>query len=624
MKWQRPPPLHEATFRHDGNASLLGGAPIDTVRRWASTSRGPEPRDVGPLGGMGLIVDLIRASAGLRSSGPADTGSHLLPARSASERTRSTSSDLATHLRRVIVRLALVLPLVLAASGGPMAAFGQEGIRLTKEVPATANVLSPVIRTKADSGRPSPRPRMQNSPALAVDPTDSRFVVLANRLDAPDFSCALQVSGNGGAGWVPARPVPKLPKGAEKCYGPEVAFDRSGKLYYLFVGLHTQGNQPMGVFLTTSTDRGRTFSAPRKVLGPIVFQVRLVLDQSRGKNGRLHLVWLQASSDPPLGGLPPTPNPIMAAFSDDGGKTFSRPTRVSDPERARVIAPAVALGADHALHVLYYDLQDDARDYQGLDGPTWEGTWSLVLATSSNAGRTFDAGMVVEEEIVPPERVLLIFTMAPPAVAADHSGRVYAAWHDARNGDWDVFIRASTDGGRTWRGIQRLNDTPEADGRHQYLVRLAVAPEGRLDAIFYDRRGDPENLRADVYSTSSNDGGRRFSPNLKLTSAPSDARIGVKYPVPATGVVEFGSRLGLVSSDYKVSAAWTDTRNSVLAAQQDIFSRQILYSPEKRPSSSGPSAASVAAVGSLVATGILLWRRRTRRTTGQSPDPGRP
>lgn len=47
---------------------------------------------------------------------------------------------------------------------------------------------------------------------------------------------ALHVSGDGGRSWAPIDPVPELPVGAEKCYGPEVAFDRNGVLHYLFVG----------------------------------------------------------------------------------------------------------------------------------------------------------------------------------------------------------------------------------------------------------------------------------------------------------------------------------------------------------------------------------------------------
>ncbi|MGH9283836.1 MAG: sialidase family protein, partial [Acidimicrobiales bacterium] len=313
-----------------------------------------------------------------------------------------------------------------------------------------------------------------NSPALAVDPTDARFVALASRVDNPVFSCRLHLSGDGGRSWVPADPVPRLPAGAERCYAPEVGFDSRGVLYYLFAGLAGRGNRPVGVYLVTSSNQGRRFSAPRKLLGPNVYQVRMAIDRGRSGHDRIHMVWLAPAGPPSLGGLPATPNPIVTSHSDDGGRSFSRPVPVSDPERARVVAPALAVGPDHAVHVLYYDLGRDAVDYQGLEGPTWGETWSLVVSSSTDGGGSFSRGVVVDDAVVPPERVLLIFTMPPPALVAG-PGRLYAAWHDGRNGDWDVFLRASADGGSTWAPTVRLNDDPSGDGRHQYLPRLGMA-----------------------------------------------------------------------------------------------------------------------------------------------------
>jgi hypothetical protein len=414
-----------------------------------------------------------------------------------------------------------------------------------------------------------------NTPMLVADPADPNFVVLANRLDAPDFSCALHLSGDGGRTWAPAQPVPELPPGAEKCYGPEVAFDAAGVLYYLFVGLHGAGNEPMGAFLTTSADRGRSFSAPRQVLGPLNFGVRMGIDPTTGDKGRLHLVWLHATSDPPLGGFGPPPNPILAAFSDDGGLTFSEPVPVSDPSRQRVAAPALALGPDHAVHVGYYDLQDDARDYQGLEGSPWEGTWSLVLASSTDGGGHFRS-RIVDDEIVPHERVMLIFTMPPPALVAG-DGRLCAAWTDARHGDADVLLRCSGDGGQRWQELRRVNDDPLGNERTQYLPHLSLSPGGRLDAVFYDRRDDSEDLLNDVSFTYSTDGGGSFAPNLRLTSDPSLSLIGQEYAiVSAEGLVEFGSRLALLSRPEAAVAAWADTRNSLpTTTGQDVFATQV-------------------------------------------------
>lgn len=443
-------------------------------------------------------------------------------------------------------------------------------VEVSTDVPATANDLRAT--------------RAQNSPAVAVDPTDPRFVALAHRVDAPEFDCALQVSGDEGRSWMPADPVPELPEGAEKCYAPELAFDTEGRLYYLFVGLTGRANAPMGVYLTTSDDRGTTFSEPRKVLGAGNFQVRIALDPTRGERGRLHLVWLQTQEDFNLGGFSPPPNPIMAAYSDDGGATFSEPARVSEPGSQRAVAPAVALSPDGAVHVAYYDLQDDARDYQGLEGPLWDGNWSVVMASSYDGGDSFNDGVIVDDRLVPPERVMLIFTMPPPAVAADHAGRVYTAWHDARHGDWDALLSRSTDQGRTWQEPQTLGDTEPGTKGHQSLPQVSVAPDGRVDVVFYDRRHDPDNVRNDVFYAYSRDGGVTFANDTKLTSESSDTRSGQRYLISsADGLVEFGSRLGLDSREDRAVAAWTDTRVARTSPYQDVFTAQVEVSPSATP-----------------------------------------
>jgi hypothetical protein len=495
-------------------------------------------------------------------------------------------------------------------------------------VAALAGIV--VLVTSASEGVSEARPGLEmpvtamnqavgpanNSPTLLADPGDARFVVLANRLDAPDFGCTLHVSGDGGQRWAPVQPVPQLPEGAEKCYAPEVAFDARGVLYYLFVGLAGRGNEPMGAFLTTSDDRGRTFTPPRQILGPLNFAVRMAIDPDLGDTGRLHLVWIKATSDPPLGGFGPPPNPILAAYSDDGGHTFSEPVQVNDAERVRVVAPALSLGPDHAVHVSYYDLKNDRVDYQGLEGPVWQDTWSIVLASSSDGGQQFGPGRVIEDSVVPPERVMLIFTMTPPALAV-HGDQVCAAWADGRHGDSDVLGRCSDEFGEEWGEVRRLNDDAVGNGLTQFMPRLAFSPEGRLDAIFYDRRRHPHNVLNYVFLTFSTDAGDTWAPNVRLTEHASSSLVGQQYAnVSAEGKVEFGSRLGLLSRREDALAAWADTRNSrPNTTGQDVFTMIVELPP-------APSL-SVAKVGggALVLFAVLALIVGVRRRSPGGPAP---
>jgi hypothetical protein len=501
---------------------------------------------------------------------------------------------------------------VAALSGvAPWAGTAPPALRLDvgDDVPATATDLR--------------APGAQNSPVVVADPSNAQLVVLAHRQDAPEFGCGLQVSGDGGRSWVPTQPVPKLPEGAERCYAPEIAFDGRGRLYYLFVGLAGLGNNPVGAYLTFSTDNGRTFGPPRQLLGPKNYQIRMALDREVGDRGRIHLVWLQAA-DSLLGGLPDgLPNPLMSAYSDDGGATFSTPVQVSDPDRPRSIAPAIAVGRDSAVHIAYFDLRDDLRDYQGLEGPPWDGAWSVVVTSSYDRGRTFGTGVVVDDGVVPTGRVMLIYTMAPPTVAADGSGRVYVGWADSRHGDPDVLVARSRDGGRTFAAPRRANDDPVGSGRDQYLPRLSVAEEtGRVDLVFLDRRDDAENLRNDAFFTYSTDGGAQFAPNVKLSTEPSDSRVGQRYLVrSAEGLYEIGGRLGLFSRPSAAIAAWPDTRNAAVGTtQQDVFTARVTIAGDDVQSGSGtdwlPLASGAAAA--VVVGGIVAVLSRRRRSVSSS------
>lgn len=466
-----------------------------------------------------------------------------------------------------------------------------------------------------------------NSPQVIADPRDARFVVLANRIDGPRFGCSLQVSVDGGRIWAPAKPVATMPLGAQECYAPQVAFDSRGRLYFLFVGLAGAGNAPMGVFLTRSSDYAHTFAAPHRVLGPEKYMVVMAIDQSLGDRGRLHLAWVNVSGPAPLGGFPPIDNPILSSYSDDGGRTFSAPVGVSDPARQRVVAPALVIGPDHQVVIVYYDLGHDARDYQGLEGPTWPGRWSLVVSVSGDAGRRFTKGAVVDDQVVPPGRVSLIYTMAPAALAVDQQDRLFAAWTDARNGDPDVLLRRSLDAGQHWQAVLRLNDDRMGDGASQYLPHLSVAPDGRIDAVFLDRRNDPKDIYNNTYYTYSSDAGARFSSNVKLTNRSSDSLVGQRYAIPsARGLVELGSRLGLLSLDSGVVAAWPDTRNSIGMADasggpiaQDIFSTQVEVPPMAGLQVGWwPGLVAVLVVLGLAWAAVVAGRRR-RRPTGQGP-----
>ena len=413
-----------------------------------------------------------------------------------------------------------------------------------------------------------------NSPSLARNPAMPANLAAATRIDTPRYSCALHVSFDGGAHWSPAR-VP-IPRGEEpKCYAPDVVFAADGTLYMSFVTLRGRGNVPHAAWIVHSKDGGRTLSQPRRVLGPLAFQVRLTADPVNAR--QLYLTWLQAS-EVALFKFTGPGNPIRFARSDDGGSSWQRSVRVSAPARARVVAPTPAAGPKGEIYVLYLDLGQDRLDYEGahegLGGRPYPGRFELVLARSLDGGASWQES-VVERRLRPIER-FVVFLPAFPSLAVDpRDGSLYAAFHTLRHGAPDVVVWSLPAGGSRWQGPVRVNDNPARDRTAQYLPKLALAPNGRLDVVYYDRRSDARNIMNEVSLQSSYDGGESFTKRTQLTRRPVDSRIGFgsERELP-----DLGSRLALEAEDARALAVWTDTRNgTVLSNKQDVYAAEVTF-----------------------------------------------
>jgi len=454
--------------------------------------------------------------------------------------------------------------------------------------------------------------RANNSPALARNPVKPGNLVVVNRVDSPQYSCGLHVSSDGGGRWTDTRIA--TPRGEEpKCFAPDVTFAADGTMYMSFVTLRGSGNVPHAGWIVRSADGGRTLSAPTRVLGPRAFQVRLVADPAKPR--RIYLTWLQTSETGFLQ-FGQTGHPILFARSDDGGTTWQRPVRVTSPARARVVAPAPAVGPEGALYVLYLDLGDDRLDYEGghggKGGPPYPGKFSLVLARSRDGGATW-AESVVDDRIVPTER-FVVFLPPLPSVAIDpRSGRIYAGFQDGRLGDPDVGVWSLQRNASRWEGPVRVNDTPSHDHRAQYLPRLAVAPNGRLDVAYYDRRADRRDVMNEVSLQSSSDHGTSFGGRVLLSARPFDSRIGSGSE---RNMPDLGNRLGLVSNDSTAIAAWSDTRaGTVDSNKQDIagaatgFSPPALGAPARYLFRYGGAALALAGLA------LLVSGQRSRRQT---------
>ncbi|MDQ4070011.1 MAG: glycoside hydrolase, partial [Actinomycetota bacterium] len=214
-----------------------------------------------------------------------------------------------------------------------------------------------------------------------------------------------------------------------------------------------------------------------------------------------------------------------------------------------------------------------------------------------------------------------------PVIAADpNSDRLYVLWHGSPENEnlplkfddkdrADVFLRVSTNGGRSWSERQRVNDEDRANHAHP---GISIAPNGRVDIAWYDGRlspkppvnvGDEAGLQ-DVYMTSSTDGGRTFGPSVRMTDRSIDRSIGVW-----SNNVNSAAPVGITSTDDVVYVAWQDTRNGdPLTQAEDVYVASARLGPDRSTPAEGTprwllAAAGVAAGMAVAMLAVLLVRR---------------
>ncbi len=124
----------------------------------------------------------------------------------------------------------------------------------------------------------------------------------------------------------------------------------------------------------------------------------------------------------------------------------------------------------------------------------------------------------------------------------------------------DVELIRSTDGGTTWSAPLRVNDDPAGNGAWQWFGTLAIAPDGRLEAVWNDTRNHPGSVVSELFHSDSVDGGVTWSPNVQI-SQPFDPLVG--WPQQN----KIGDYSGMVADRVGADVVYAATFNG----EQDIY-----------------------------------------------------
>lgn len=465
--------------------------------------------------------------------------------------------------------------------------------------------------------------RMQDEPSLAIDPRNpSVWVAGSNEYcsvpTAGDAWAGYYRSANGGASWTDsllpgyntdmspqglASPLAQMvAKGATAAGDPMMSWDGQGDLFYMGNnfnrgtenGASNQARDNIGdVWVATyapadpakpATDGSRylrTVILATNTFGEGQFndKTNLVADPA---TGNVYAAW----SDFHGNGC----NEILFSRSTDHGATFSAPVKLSSGICGNQ-GPSIAIGNGGKLYVGWQ------ANTGGTNGQAPGAVTGAGFVTSDDFGATFSKAQIVVNYTpfesdqfagngarecgdgalgCPTGFTFPRYDLAGPFLAADNVNHtVVMAFQEAQpSGQGQIAYAFSTDGGSTWSAPALL--APSTSG-HQFYPWL-VAANGRVSAIWYDSRGDPDYAPGrpacnsasghttaclNVRYASSIDGGKTWGSSIQVTDAPTNLNY---EQFSGRTVPFFGDYITVAAAGNTIGAVWTDQRNTQAAA----------------------------------------------------------
>jgi hypothetical protein len=389
---------------------------------------------------------------------------------------------------------------------------------------------------------------IHNEEQIAVNPLDGQNVVAVWR----DFRLGFRrvgvgTSHDGGVTWTD-RLLSDIdyPRASD----PGICADAEGNFYAHTLAL---ANSPslagVAIQVFKSEDGGNTFLPPVDAVTSqfgLLDKQMIACDRSGGPGrGAIHLAWFQVTQG------------IKTTQSSNGGASFQPARFVSDGGSVQWPVPAV--GPSSEVYIGWLDLSNSELRFDRSDdlGRTW------------GTDRTITPLLITNEPLNGGVDVLSYPAMMVDVSDGPRTGTIYVGYLDrgAPGADTDIFFRRSVDEGNTWSDPVRVNDDPLDNGADQFHPWIVVDEVGAIAVIWLDRRDDPSNLDWHTYIARSFDGGLTFTPNVRVSSAPSSPTGGQTI---AAGLI--GEYIGIDSLGGDLYTVWTDTRNG----QQDVWSAPIV------------------------------------------------
>jgi hypothetical protein len=222
------------------------------------------------------------------------------------------------------------------------------------------------------------------------------------------------------------------------------------------------------LYLSTSRDGGRTFEPPVKVNDDGQAVEHGMHSLAVGADNRIYVAWLDERNvvkPPPAPAQPgngqqkmehmEANREVFIAFSVDGGRSFSRNTRIGK-EACPCCKMALATGRDNRVYASWR---------QVLPGEFRH----IAFAVSEDGGKTFSSPMIVSDD----RWMIASCPVSGPALSAGTDGAVRVVWYtEGERGTPGLYWAESRDNGKTFsesrplaKGEARGNPLVLANGK---------------------------------------------------------------------------------------------------------------------------------------------------------------
>jgi hypothetical protein len=185
-------------------------------------------------------------------------------------------------------------------------------------------------------------------------------------------------------------------------------------------------------------------------------------------------------------------------------------------------------------------------------------------------------------------------------------------------GTTDVMFARSTDGGLTFSAPMRINDDPNPQNDWHWFGTLSVAPDGRIDVVWYDTRNAVNNIDSQLFYCWSTDAGVTWAANVPVSN-PFNPQAG--YPQNP----KIGDYITIVSDatggNVAYAATFNENPNAGGGHEQDVYYVRVFPGGGPTPTSTPTPTPTATATATPTATPTATSTPRITPTPRPRPTP---